>query len=595
MMPINQIPVSRKMGVAVLWAALGWTAATLIPVNDASSANQFGKITDGGAVAEGSHRVTQNQSPADKGSSNHHGAGLISGKVVESRSGAAIPYVTVTVRGRVRAQRMTDRAGEFEFVGLPFGTYTASASKPGFVKLEYGQGRAFEPSATIRIEPIDDKKNISLALYSGGVISGKVTDAYSNPIPDASITASRYEYKEGKRTLTPVQSSSADVRTDERGRFRIVGMPSGLYVVSAKLSQFGADNGGRAEWFGETYSPSALSPDRAATVRVLEPNEVTANIRLLPTKMIRVSGFVVDEQGRKLVKRGGIVRVVRRAETATVGLTQLEPDASFRISVNDTVGEYFVVVSTTSMLGDPVSAPEAGRTSIVLNHGDVSGITVKIGKGATIYGNLIGDGNTPLGEIASSLGVFAQPLEPDGGLIGSISVPVLPDGRFILPNVFQPSRILVDFGDREDLRVERVVYNGRDVGQSGLNVTSGQQIRAVTVAVTSRVAALSGIVRNASNHPVPNCVVFAFSTDMNTFKSPVGASVKYVRADANGQYSIGGLAPGSYRIVALPTLDVGFATDPQFLRDLSSHAARAELTDKERSVDLPSRGGRSEL
>jgi hypothetical protein len=67
---------------------------------------------------------------------------------------------------------MTDRAGEFEFVGLPFGTYTASASKPGFVKLEYGQGRAFEPSATIRIEPIDDKKNISLALYSGGVISG---------------------------------------------------------------------------------------------------------------------------------------------------------------------------------------------------------------------------------------------------------------------------------------------------------------------------------------------------------------------------------------------------------------------------------------
>ncbi|MBK9169006.1 MAG: carboxypeptidase regulatory-like domain-containing protein [Bryobacterales bacterium] len=121
------------------------------------------------------------------------------------------------ISGAIRAVVETDANGAFRAGGLTPGRYRLEITKPG-----YTPALVFfsVPSAL-------DKFRIRLAKY--GVISGMVRTAAGAPAAGASVVA----------LITPpnasslVRSSVAPARTDDRGHYRLHGLPPGAYTLVA--------------------------------------------------------------------------------------------------------------------------------------------------------------------------------------------------------------------------------------------------------------------------------------------------------------------------------------------------------------------------
>lgn len=71
---------------------------------------------------------------------------------------------------------------------------------------------------------------VDIWKIKAAAVRGKVTDAYKNPVPNASIQIYR---NKGEGVELP-----AETRADENGRFEIKNFPSGKYMIKAEAGHF---------------------------------------------------------------------------------------------------------------------------------------------------------------------------------------------------------------------------------------------------------------------------------------------------------------------------------------------------------------------
>ena len=128
----------------------------------------------------------------------------------------------------------TDNAGRFAIPNLPAGRYTLSVSKAGYVRAAYGAKRPDRPGTPITLTDRQQMTGISLRMPRGGVIAGTITDETGVPAFGAQVRVLQYRVLNGERTLAPVTTSSLmGEMTDDRGAYRIFGLPAGEYIVTA--------------------------------------------------------------------------------------------------------------------------------------------------------------------------------------------------------------------------------------------------------------------------------------------------------------------------------------------------------------------------
>ncbi|HKP45687.1 MAG TPA: carboxypeptidase-like regulatory domain-containing protein [Pyrinomonadaceae bacterium] len=131
---------------------------------------------------------------------------------------------------------------------------------------------------------------ITITMAKGGVITGTVSGP-TGPIVATVVRAMRLRDAEGKPV--PFTTFGRDRMTDDRGMFRLYGLPAGVYLVAAG----GSLRGGRivptsydADTF--TYFPSSTR-DTASEIVVRSGEETTANIQYRSDSGRAVSGTVV--------------------------------------------------------------------------------------------------------------------------------------------------------------------------------------------------------------------------------------------------------------------------------------------------------------
>ena len=144
------------------------------------------------------------------------------------RPGEQVPAGTAILRGQVtstdgtplrRAQvraisqdgrpssgtSSTDAQGKFEIKEVAAGRYTISASKAGFVTMQFGQRRADQMGGGTVLAVLDGQlvEKIGFSLPRGGVVTGRIIDEFGEPIAGVQVSAVRSRYMNGQRRMMP--------------------------------------------------------------------------------------------------------------------------------------------------------------------------------------------------------------------------------------------------------------------------------------------------------------------------------------------------------------------------------------------------------
>ena len=289
--------------------------------------------------------------------------GTISGRVV-NESGQPLAGASLFVRtvnsGFAARATATDAEGNFRVNGLEPGLYIVSAGAPAYTT-------ASDPTTPPAYYRIGD--SVRLQLVRGGVITGAVTNSLGEPVILASVRAMMVRDARGEALKIPSFGFREDM-TDDRGIYRIYGLPPGTYIVaaggfssSAGFSPYNLDI--------PTYAPSSTR-DNAAEISVRGGEESTADIRYRGEPGHIVSGTV------KLTGPGGAtVNLIPANGSFTPGGSTFQTPNSRGFGFNgltdgdyDLVAQEFITTQTATVPVLSVSEPRR----VTVKGADVTGI-----------------------------------------------------------------------------------------------------------------------------------------------------------------------------------------------------------------------------
>lgn len=147
--------------------------------------------------------------------------GSINGRVV-TESGQPLVNVSVWVRpvgsqDPPVATTTTNRDGIFKVTGLERGSYTVNAAVPSYI-----------PKVRYSVPTVGE--SVTLVLLKGGVVTGIVTNSKGEPVVGIGVRVQMVRDESDREVPGGMNYENV---TDDRGVYRVYGVPSGTYVVAA--------------------------------------------------------------------------------------------------------------------------------------------------------------------------------------------------------------------------------------------------------------------------------------------------------------------------------------------------------------------------
>ena len=131
----------------------------------------------------------------------------------------------------------------------------------------------------------------------------------------------------------------------------------------------------------------------------------------------------------------------------------------------------------------------------------------------------------------------------------------------------------------EDWTLAAVRLGEKDITDTPWNVpTGGQNIPGLTLVITQRVSRVSGTVVDDRGRPTSSASLPVFPDDREQW-IPGARTIRAVRPDAGGRFTIAGLPGGSYRAIAREFVEQGQWEDRTFLESIREQAQTFLLTD----------------
>jgi hypothetical protein len=197
------------------------------------------------------------------------GTGVIKGRVVRSDTGQPLRRAQVRLFASESRAVFTDDKGRYEISQLPAGRHSLAASKGGFVQMAYGQRRPHGAGRPLTLAAGQVLERIDFALPPGGVLTGRIVDEAGEAIVGASVSIIRLAFANGRRRPAGVGAA----QTDDRGEFRVFGLPRGDYFVQASLGT-ASDVSGERLGYAPTFYPGTPVRGEAQRVSVKAGEEV---------------------------------------------------------------------------------------------------------------------------------------------------------------------------------------------------------------------------------------------------------------------------------------------------------------------------------
>ena len=287
----------------------------------------------------------------------------------------------------------TDFEGYYRITSVPPSNYYVAAYRPGLVPARNdnlsGSPRAVSVSAGERVEGVD------FQLVGGGVITGKVTDRDGRSVSEEPVMLTEVKPQPNPTLSRPNPAMTAFTsglfRTDDRGIYRIYGIPAGSYQISvgAEFTAFTAI-GGRPP-YRQTFFPGTTEKTRARVIEVTE-DAVISNIDInvgssVPT--FSVSGRIINSETEETIPAVSydieIAGASGGGEIPEAGTSN--NSGEFKLH-NLTAGRYSVRISESRLNAE--ASEFFGESSwFEIRDSDVSGIEVRATRTVGVSGTVV--------------------------------------------------------------------------------------------------------------------------------------------------------------------------------------------------------------
>jgi len=512
----------------------------------------------------------------------------IQAQVAETKTGTATVSGRVTLKGEpargvsviLQAQNpgtanspraKADENGRFSFAGVAAGRYWISALAPGYVSP--GDVR------TLDVAEGDKVENIEIEIRRGSVIAGRISDSQGRPVIEETITLSRLDSNNRPQNYSSRSPNFDNSRTDDRGAYRIYGLPEGRYLVSVGYSQSSGLNRivSSREFYPRVFYPNASGESEAKVIEVSEGSEA-ADIDITvpdPKKTHDIYGRVVDAGAGQPVAGveivvGGLPRDGRLTETYTRSGVRSGPNGEFRL-LGVLPGKYSILIPPEDS-GEFIS----DLVIIDISEGDATGVEIRARQGASISGVAIIEGtNDPkvlakLSQVNLAVNIRSIGPNPPHSLQKRF-VRVSADGSFRINGLHAGKASITTWGpgDLRGFKVGRVERNGAPAPE-GIELDPGEHVTGVRVILIYGTLTLRGAVKIIGG-AFPAGQRFIVSARRVDLQNGSGVEI-----DAQEQFVIENLAPGEYEIRVSPVNRERL--DPQIIRHFISFRERVVVT-----------------
>jgi hypothetical protein len=439
---------------------------------------------------------------------------------------------------------------------------------------------------------------ITIPMSKGGVLAGRVLDPGGEPVEHANVEALMLPAAGGH----PQQRGGAS--TNDLGEFRLAHLEAGRYlllVVPRYLPQSQVDAGdagapGEAEEAQPlaTFYPGVSAIDQAQPITIARDQSIAGiDLTMIERVPATVRGVVVDAAGQPVTCCGSVsARPLVEGGTWFAGIngTGIRQDGSFQLKL--AAGEYELVANVMPRAAKAPPSPgseQFGRLTLSVG-GDMSGVTVMVGKGARISGRIVLDGDGPPPVAANpnvSLVAFV------GGADGSMCRPghleLNPDLTFTIDGV-SGTCVPTPESSLGNWRVRSIQYNGRELIDQPTSLEPGQELRDVRVVLSDRRAGLSVHATDDTGAPTSDFIALVMPADKarriegsSYFRAIVLplASTRSNAPDAASPRvgSLSGMLPGDYLVIALDDVDLDWQRDLALVETLAPFATHVQIAD----------------
>jgi len=479
--------------------------------------------------------------------------GSISGRVTIENKGVAGVVVSIRKSDFLmpfeRQQKATtDQDGYYRITDVPSGNYDISPAAPAFVPADVKDNR----SKTVLVGEDENVEGINFTLVRGGVITGRVTDADGRPLIQQQVSiyrADAFTQQTSPRPAFPISTSS----TDDRGIYRVYGLPMGGYKVAAGKGEdgFSGSFGLYRAIYKQVFHPDATEQDKARVIEVSEGSE-TANIDITLGRALQTfsaSGRVIDGVNELPVPnaRFSLQRSVgQRTEfvnAVTVSNTQGEFIAEGLIP-----GKYVMY-----LLPGQNDGMRAETLTFDLMDQDVTGLTIKLVRGASVSGVVVLETEDKAAlQTLTQLQLRAFVMVPaEGAGFGSSSTSqIAPDGGFNLTGL-PGGTVNFNLGSASPFPppgfiISRVERDG--VIASRLEIKPAEQVTGVRVIVSYGTASIRGLVK-LENGSLPEGGRIFVRLSKAGESLPNMSAMRPPPVDARGRFLIEGIPAGTYQLI----------------------------------------------
>jgi 5-hydroxyisourate hydrolase-like protein (transthyretin family) len=575
------------------------------------------------------------------------GTGVISGSVVDQTSGAPIPRAAIavsTAEGQSVTTVYSDAHGAFNAAKLAAGRYVIVATKAAYVRAPYGSRRYDRPATPITVADAQRVDNLKISMARGAVIAGTVTDD-GQPIPDAVVRISQYRMVDGERVLSPVFQTGGPTNdtTDDRGAYRIYGLPAGDYVVSVaprlmaggdirqmtaadiqsvrqaiQAAQATAANPGPKPpdpvtvTYASVFYPGTTDAANATLVSVGPGDERSGiDMTMQLVRTAHIDGIVLTPAGvpPSTVQLLLVNSAANAGGPSIISLNRVVPGPDGKFSYTGVAPGTYKISARATVQGSngananaggggrgalPPVAPVGpgaqgptlwGQSDVTISGENISGVTISLQPGMTLNGRIAVDAvGVDAPDLTRARVTLAPATAANGIMVGIPQPTVDANGQFTMTGVVPGKyRLTASLSTPEANWVAKsAMFKGQDILDMPIEIAPNEDLTNAVVTFTNRTQEVSGHLQDASGRPATDYTIVLFPADRGAWSST--RRVRTSRPGTDGQFVIANVPAGNYRLAAVVDVAPGETSDPAFLEEVSAASLAITLGDGEKKV-----------